>query len=125
ISFDNGRTWSEPVPRPEWSKTVVDGGFVMHTENAFLFASDTETLWHFTNRRFHTHLDFHDSNSTSQICMTCGTPDEIINGAGKLVGCGDFGHATGIALSFCAPVQDAGKRILVPVYWPRELRDEK
>jgi hypothetical protein len=125
LSCDNGLTWGTPVPRTEWSKTIVDGGFVMHTENALLYAVDRETLWHFTNRRFHAHLDFHESSSVSQICITGGTPDEIFSGAGKLHYCGDFGHPTGIALSFCAPIQDAGKRILVPVYWPRELKDEK
>src|SRR5687767_6983570 len=54
MSFDNGATWSEY--KPSLAMTKVDGGYIVHTENAIAPLADGRMV-HFTNAKFESNLD--------------------------------------------------------------------
>lgn len=119
VSKDNGKTWG--TPRRSMGSTPVEGGVLVHTENAALYLPDTNTLIHWTNDKIESALKAgHDPNFSYKIRITAGEPDAVSQGTASDVQIVDFGLPQGPVLSFSTPLHDSHGRILVPVQWQME-----
>jgi hypothetical protein len=118
ISADNGNTWSEP--RRALSSRAVDGGHIVHTENAVLYLPERRKLIHFTNEKFEPSLTGgYTLDHSARIRITVGDPETVSRGTATDVTLSDFGFKQGIYVSFANPFLDSKGRVLLAVMWQR------
>jgi hypothetical protein len=117
-SADNGITWSEP--RRALSSHAVEGGHIVHTENAVLYLPDRGKLIHFTNDKFEASLGGgYDAGYSAQTRITVGEPEAVSRGTATDVLVSGFGLKQGLYVSFTIPCRDSKGRVLAPVMWQR------
>ena len=121
VSHDNGQAWSEP--RPALRKSPVQGGYIVHTENAALYVAQRDTLILFTNDKFESDLSNTDPNSSSCIRILAGKATAVAQGQKVEPFISNFGIKQGLCVSFCSPMVDSGGRVLVPVQWQKTDTD--
>lgn len=110
ISEDNGKTWSEPVPR--LASKAVDGGRVRYAENGAFYDADTSTLITVVSKLFYPGDKF-DQDQPRQLEVNVYDPmsDSIPPATTH-----DFGLPGGIGCSFCFPIKTKDKRIVIPCF---------
>ena len=123
ISEDNGQTWSEPWP--SLRSTPVPGGFIVHSDSAFLYLAERDQLLHLTNDKLEPDLVSGTDGylSGARVRITCGAPLDVSRGQHAPPVISDFGLKQGLYVSFVCPLHDSRGRILVPVMMQRVDED--
>ena len=119
ISRDNGQTWGEP--RPALKNVPVEGGYITFTEGTGIFIAERNRLIVFIYQKFHATLARHDGGqSSAKLHITVTDPRKWLDDPSGSASSGqplvsDFGFRQGLAVSFCRPIEDSRRRVLVPV----------
>ena len=108
ISYDNGRTWSDPVPRLKGHE--VSGGKVRYSEPSALFDRDRGKLLVVVNRRLHPD-DKLDVDAAFTLVLDTYDP-----ALGKWSGPTslEFDQPYGVYVSFCRPIKTSTGRLVIP-----------
>jgi hypothetical protein len=108
ISYDNGRTWSEPVLR--YQGRQAEGGRIRYAESALYFDAETGVLASIIDRAFYPG----DENTTNIVWeILISTYDYQGNTWNEPLVI-RLGFEEGVAISFSFPIKTSKGRILVP-----------
>lgn len=112
VSYDNGRTWSEPKPSLTSRKT--DGGHIYYIEFAPLLIGGRKKFVLATNQRSQQTLHDWDAAGHNRIHIAVSdvADDGRLLSAEPLITDFDLPEP---AVSFCVPIEDRSGRVLIPI----------
>lgn len=108
VSFDNGRTWTDPELRLK--SCDIEGSRVRYAEPAALFDPATEKLIAITDRILHPRDEL---DVDARYALVLDTYDPALNKWSGLTPL-EFDHPYGVALSFCSPIKTSTGRLVFP-----------